>query len=214
MKAQADLAFHGLVHDLNNVFNTILDAAELLESDPRWASLAELLQRNARLGQRILGGFAESRGAAVSVNEMLESAVKVATGALRAQDCDLEVHCKCEPGLHIRGSSTAWERAIVNLLINAGQAMPKGGAVTIQACRAGPHVEITIMDCGPGIPCEDLERIFEPGFSTKPECSGLGLHIAESIVKQNGGSISAANREDASGAVFRIEAPCALAANS
>lgn len=210
MKAQTDLAFHGLVHDLNNVFATILDAAELLESDPRWASLAELLQRNALLGRRILGSFAESCGAPVSVDRMLESAWKVAADALQAQDCDVELHCKCEPGLHIRGSSIAWERAIVNLLMNAGQAMPKGGAVTIRARRAGPHVEITIMDCGPGIPCEDLARIFEPGFSTKPECSGLGLHIAESIVKQNGGSISVANREDACGAVFRIEAPCAL----
>jgi signal transduction histidine kinase len=208
MKAQTDLAVHGLVHDLNNVFATILDAADVLETDPRWASLAGVVQRNALLGQRILGGFAGSCGAPVGVDALLESAGAVAADSLHAQGCAVEFRCECEPGLEIRGSSIAWERAIVNLLINAGQAMGcAGGVVTIRARRADSGVEITITDCGPGIPCGDLARIFEPGFSTKPSRSGLGLHIAASIVEQNGGSISAANRADGNGAVFRIVAP-------
>jgi signal transduction histidine kinase len=207
MKAQTDLAFHGLVHDLNNVFATILDAAEILESDPRWASLASIIERNALLGRRILGSFVDSGGAPVSVDAVMNSARLLAGDFLQSQDCTVMFQSECEPGLEIRGSSSAWERAFVNLLINAGQAMGDGGTVTISARQANGCVEITIADSGPGIPADCLEHIFEPGFSTKPARSGLGLHIAESIVKQNGGSISAANRVGAPGAVFRILAP-------
>jgi signal transduction histidine kinase len=207
MKAHTDLAFHGLVHDLNNVFATILDAADVLEADPQWASLAGVVQRNILLGQRILGSFVESGGAPVSVDTVLDSARELAADFLQTQNCAVEFLCECEPGLQIRGSSIAWERAIVNLLINAGQAMGEGGAVSIGARQADQRVEITIADRGPGIPPDHLERIFEPGFSTKPSRSGLGLHIAESIVKQNGGSISAANRVGTTGAVFKILAP-------
>ncbi len=146
-------------------------------------------------------------GAPVSVDTVLDSARGLAADSLQAQGCAVEFLCECEPGLQLRGCSAGWERAIVNLLINAGQAMGEEGAVTIRARQADHRVEITITDCGPGIPCDDLARIFEPGFSTKPARSGLGLHIAESIVKQNGGSISAANRVGASGAVFKILAP-------
>ncbi len=207
MKAQTDLAFHGLVHDLNNVFATILGAAEVLESDQQWGSLASVIERNALLGRRILGSFVDSGCAPVSVEAMLDSARVLAADFLQAQDCAVEFQCDCEPGLRIRGSPDAWERALVNLLINAGQAMGRGGAVSIRARRADEGVEITITDSGPGIPDDCLAHIFEPGFSTKPARSGLGLHIARSIVTENGGSISADNRLDASGAVFRILAP-------
>lgn len=207
MTAQTDLAFRGLVHDLNNVFATILDAADILEADQEWAWLANVVQRNALLGQRILGGFVESGGPPVSAAEVIESAQVLAGDFLQSHYSSVKFQCECAPHLEIRGSSSAWERALVNLLINAGQAMGNGGTIEIRAREMDGCVEIAISDSGPGIPEDHLPRIFEPGFSTKPARSGLGLHIAESIVKQNGGSISAANRIGASGAVFTILAP-------
>jgi signal transduction histidine kinase len=101
----------------------------------------------------------------------------------------------------------------VNLLINAGQAMGNGGTIQLRAREIEGCVEIAITDSGPGVEEDHLARIFEPGFSTKPARSGLGLHIAESIVKQNGGSILAANRVGASGAVFTILAPAKSASS-
>ncbi len=207
MKAQTDLAFRGLVHDLNNVFATILDAADILEAGEDWAWLANIVQRNALLGQRIIRGFVESGGPAVSVREVIESAQLLAGDFLQARCSLVEFEWECAPHLEIRGSCSAWERALVNLLINAGQAMGDGGTIEIRAREMDGCVEIRIADSGPGIPEDHLARIFEPGFSTKPARSGLGLHIAESIVKQNGGSISAANRIGAPGAVFTILAP-------
>jgi hypothetical protein len=97
MKAQTDLAFHGLVHDLNNVFATILDAADILESDPQWAALANIVQRNVLLGRRILGSFVESGGAPVGVEEVIDSARVLAADFLLAQGCGVEVQCECEP---------------------------------------------------------------------------------------------------------------------
>lgn len=208
---KTNVAIEGLAHDLNNVFTTISDAADLIEADPKWAALAATLQRSVSLGRRILGSFAERGGAPAGLETVLESAMGFAADFLQAQGAQVEFRCDCEAGLVLGGSRIAWERALFNLLINAGQAMGRG-TVDIRGRRVGDDIEVTVADSGPGIAEENLARIFEPGFSTSPARSGLGLHIVESIVKHNGGSISAANRAGASGAVFRLVARCDTAA--
>lgn len=208
---KTDVAIEGLVHDLNNVFTTISDAADLIETDPKWAALAAILQRSVSLGQRILGSFAERGETPAGLDAVLESAMGFAGDFLQAQGAQVEFRCDCDAGIRLGGSRVAWERALFNLLINAGQAMGRG-TVEIHGRRVGDEVEVTVADSGPGIPEENLARIFEPGFSTSPARSGLGLHIVESIVTHNGGSISAANRAGASGAVFRLVARCDCAA--
>jgi signal transduction histidine kinase len=110
------------------------------------------------------------------------------------------------------------EQVFFNLLLNAVQAMGGHGTITLRTARgeAGarrtdgtpfePHVEIRVMDTGPGIPAHLLREIFTPFFTTKPRGIGLGLAITRRIVEDHGGRISGENLPG-QGAMFRICLP-------
>ena len=118
-----------------------------------------------------------------------------------------------EAGIRLRGNPAAWERVLANLFLNAAQAIAHAGtggdkgAIEISATRGPSAIEITVADNGPGIHPQNLPRIFEPRFSTRAKRSGLGLHIVQTIVRQNGGEVVAANRPSGAGAQFRITLP-------
>jgi signal transduction histidine kinase len=101
-------------------------------------------------------------------------------------------------------------QAVMNLVLNAMQAMPEGGAVTIRASLASPGrmARVTISDTGPGIPAEHLERIFEPYFTTKAGGTGLGLALARKIVEEHQGTIRVENGPGG-GAAFIVTLPVA-----
>ena len=84
---------------------------------------------------------------------------------------------------------------LVNLVLNARDAMPKGGWLTIATRREGQDVVIDISDTGVGIPGEQLSRIYDPFFTTKPigQGTGLGLSITYGIVQEHGGTIACAS---------------------
>jgi signal transduction histidine kinase len=113
---------------------------------------------------------------------------------------------------NVEGDGPALGQVFLNLLINAKQAMPKGGKLTVSvAAKAGPAaepgVEIVVTDSGTGIPADVLPHIFETAFSTKgDQGSGLGLSISKSIIEKHGGSI-VAESPSGGGAVFRIWLP-------
>ena len=97
-------------------------------------------------------------------------------------------------------------QALVNLVINAVQAVERNGLVEVSVARADAAISVAIRDNGPGISPEKLASIFEPYFTTKPEGSGLGLWIAQQIVTAHGGTLKAENRSER-GAVFTILLP-------
>ena len=97
-------------------------------------------------------------------------------------------------------------QALVNLVINAVQAVERNGLVEVSVARVGDAISVAIRDNGPGISPEKLASIFEPYFTTKPEGSGLGLWIAQQIVTAHGGTLKAENRSER-GAVFTILLP-------
>ena len=99
-------------------------------------------------------------------------------------------------------------RAILNVLLNAIQAMPQGGSVTINTEAVAGTLRIQVADTGPGIASEHLDRVFEPYFTTKAGGTGLGLALAHKIVQEHGGELRAANGA-AGGAVFTVELPVA-----
>ncbi len=103
----------------------------------------------------------------------------------------------------------ALKQVLINLVQNAQEAMPDGGPIEIRLDGADDRTRIEIEDAGPGIPDDILPRIFDPFFTTKGEVSGvgLGLFVAEGIVRRHGGTLSARNRTGGSGAVFRVELP-------
>lgn len=99
-------------------------------------------------------------------------------------------------------------RALLNVLLNAIQAVPQGGSVTVATEVAAGTLRIRVADTGPGIAPQHLDRIFEPYFTTKEGGTGLGLALAHKIVQEHGGELRAENRA-AGGAVFTVELPVA-----
>jgi signal transduction histidine kinase len=212
-KDSLDLSLAGLVHDLNNVFETIAEASEVLSTDEKWEYLAAAIQRSAERGRRIVGSYAGSARAGIGVEEVLQRAISYLRDLLtllpRPQVAfDLDI----EPGLRLRGSSSDWERVFMNLFLNAAQAMESGGRIEVKAFQApGDHCCILVTDNGPGIPQSILGDIFKPHFSTRSAHSGLGLHIVDSIVQSYGGCVIARNLDSGTGARFEITIPPAAA---
>ncbi|WP_245850381.1 hybrid sensor histidine kinase/response regulator [Longimonas halophila] len=129
----------------------------------------------------------------------------------------------------IVGDATQIQQVLMNLSVNARDAMPDGGTLAIEAenvdlsesdarrnidAEPGPYVRITVSDTGTGIPDDALDKIFEPFFSTKPEGegTGLGLSTAYSIVKSHDGFIDVRSEEN-KGTTFRIFLPVTIAEN-
>ena len=81
-------------------------------------------------------------------------------------------------------------RAMLNLVHNALDAMAQGGTLTLAGQRTGAHIELHVRDTGCGIPTEQLAKIFEPLYTTKPGGTGLGLYIVQEIVATHGGQVS------------------------
>lgn len=196
--AVADLTLEGLIHDLNNVFQTIGESADLLENDPKWQKLAHTLQRSVHRGQRIVHSILETTGSATDLAPVIENASQFCQDYLEyANGPGIEFTHEIDPEFHLKGDPAQWERVLVNLFLNSAQA----GAKNI---RVHAHQrEIVVSDDGPGISAELLPRIFQPRVSTKSIISGLGLYVVQSIVEQNGGTVSAANGPSG-GAVFTM----------
>jgi signal transduction histidine kinase len=98
----------------------------------------------------------------------------------------------------------------LNLFLNAADAMPDGGELTVSLQPHASEVEVRVADSGHGIPAGDLERVFEPFYTTKAagEGSGLGLSVVQGIVAEHHGAIEVV-RSDSSGTEFRLLFPCA-----
>jgi signal transduction histidine kinase len=115
-----------------------------------------------------------------------------------AKERRIAIHVDVPRGMpHIVGDSTQISQVLVNIVVNAFQAMPEGGACAIGAqVKEGEDTdwcELTVRDTGPGIKNEDLPRLFEPFFTTKTNGSGLGLAVAYRIVQDHGGTIDIAS---------------------
>ncbi len=101
------------------------------------------------------------------------------------------------------------QQVVINLLVNAIQAMPEGGTLTLatrdwQGSDGLPGVALCIADTGPGLSAETLERLFRPFFTTKNDGNGLGLWISQGLVERYGGTLVARNLQPAAGAVFEV----------
>jgi signal transduction histidine kinase len=203
-----DLALEGLVHDLNNIFDTIQDAADLIAADPKFVRMATTLRRSANRGSRILNSFLESSMASLEFDSIVDQAVEFVTDFQQSvRGAQIEFVRRVEPGVRLRGNPTAWERVLVNLFANAARAMENRGTIEVSAGRGAEGIQIVVADNGPGIPAKILPHIFDAHFTTRTSRarrSGLGLHIVQSIVQQYGGTVTAVNRPNGNGAEFRI----------
>ena len=205
-----DLTHAALIHDLNSVFETITEIAELLNKDRRWKPFAATLCRSVARGQRLLGALPDrTPGLANIIADAIQSTTDYCIAVRKPR-----VRFVYEIGANIRlpGSAKDWERVFINLFLNTVQAMQKPGRIDVRAQQSGGVLTITVSDNGPGIPPEILPRLFRPNVSTKKtndSRTGLGLHIVASIVDGYAGRVAAANHERGKGAVFTITLPLA-----
>ena len=207
--AESELTREDLIHDLNNVFETITEAADLLSTDRRWKNLAATLGRSVTRGKRLLGAIPDSTPYLAAI---VEDAIQSVTDyCIAARKPRLRFVRDIPTDTRLPGSAKDWERVFLNLFLNAAQIMQKPGRIDIEAQQLESILCITVSDNGPGIPADLLPRIFRTNVSTKTSRSrsGRGLHIVAAIVKQYAGRVTAANRVRGNGAVFTISIPSA-----
>ncbi len=202
----------GIAHEFNNLLTTIVGAAELLsfrlggqaEARSELGSIRTATDRAATLVRRLLT-FARRQSAnprVVDLCEAVRSADRILASAL-GEEVELSI-ATAEVECSARVDVAQIEQALLNLVINARDAMPQGGEVTVSVERLsllvplahllpGEYVKLGVTDTGSGMTPEVLERAFEPFFTTKQReyGSGLGLAIVYGIVQQSGGHITA-----------------------
>ena len=143
-----------------------------------------------------------------AVRELIDDVCSSLAPQLAAQR--IEVAIDVSPTCRHRGDRDMLRRAVLNLLLNALDAMPQGGRLDVIACQLGDRLEIEVADSGPGIQQAARSRLFEPFFTTKSGGTGLGLAIVERIAEAHGGTVRAANCPQG-GAAFTLSLPAGTA---
>jgi signal transduction histidine kinase len=215
------LLAHGMAHDLGNTVNALGLHLQVIEhlSPPETRVRLEPLGRAvdsmrgtlARL-DRFSGWRARPDPVPVSLAYAVESAADLVRVQLLASSGRPAVRLELDVPERlpdVPGQIEDLTHVFVNLILNARDAMPNGGTVTIRAYRRGQKVLVTVEDQGSGFAPADLPRVFEPLFTTKGAAGhGLGLALAHATINGAGGSIRVANR-DGGGAIITIELPLA-----
>jgi two-component system, cell cycle sensor histidine kinase and response regulator CckA len=218
----------GIAHDFNNLLNVITGYAELglkrmpAQSDAR-RHIAEILRaadRAAGLTRQLLT-FSRRQVVPPRVVD-LNAVVRDMDGLLR-RIIGEDVRLQCEPGgtpLQVLVDPGQMEQVVMNLAVNARDAMPDGGTLVVETAsvEVGPHecgdlspgryAALTVTDTGCGMDAQTISRIFEPFFTTKAEGkgTGLGLSTVWGIVKQSGGRVTVKS-EVGAGTQFRVLLP-------
>jgi PAS domain S-box-containing protein len=223
-----------IAHEVNQPLAAVVTSGEaglrwLRRDVPNLEEVAAAIQRVVAEGRRAseivtrIRAFLKKRPAEqdmLQVTEIIEEAALLVDRELSKANITLTI--ETEPDLpRIRGDRIQLQQVLVNLIVNAGQAMSEEQAmsdeneaeqngprmVTVRAGRAGiASLVITVKDTGPGVAPQDLPRLFEPFFSTNRDGMGMGLAICRTTVEAHGGQLSA-DSTPGSGATFRVTLP-------
>jgi len=209
-----------LAHEIRNPLSSLDVHVQLLEEDltalapPMREQLTprlEIIHGELHRLESIVSQFLRLAGPSALDLEPVEVPKLVAhvCDLLRpeAQARGIEIEARVPDSLpHIPADSVRLTQALVNLVINAIQAVERQGRIEVSTGVCGEMLSIAVRDNGPGIPAEKGAALFDPFFTTKPEGHGLGLWIAQQIVTAHGGRLQAQNHE-AGGALFTIMLP-------
>jgi two-component system sensor histidine kinase HydH len=211
-----------LAHEIRNPLSSLDIHVQLLEED--------LAQSAPQTRQRLSGRLEIIRGELTRLEGIVKRFLRLASpSALELEQVDLErlvghvckllgpeaaareveIVTELPPGLPVLSADgVQLTQALLNLLINALQAVDRCGKIQVRVTPASSenHLILEVQDSGPGVPPEKLAAVFEPYFTTKEEGSGLGLWIAQQIATAHGGTLQVANASEG-GAVFRLRLP-------
>jgi PAS domain S-box-containing protein len=220
----------GIAHDLNNVLSPILMCIDLLRTNEtnsdRLAILSAIessAQRGADMVKQVLSFVhgVEGKRLDVHISQLLCDIGKIANETF-LKNIQVSTVIAADPW-SVVGDSTQLHQVLLNLCVNARDAMPEGGTLTLSArnvrlqdrdlgtdteAKPGPYVLIQVEDTGTGMPQEIIDRVFEPFFTTKElgKGTGLGLPTSMAIVKSHGGFIRVSS-EPGKGSTFSVYLP-------
>jgi len=206
----------GVAHEINNALTIIhgwldLILSDMPETNPSRSIIALLVEEADRIGRITRNLLDVARGTGreateLDVRQLLREVLGLVEYQMRHSDVTLESRLAPElPPIH--GNSGRLKQALINLLINARQAMPSGGCVTVCAEPDNRgHLCISVQDTGCGISDESRQRIFSPFYTTKRDGTGLGLPVTRRIIEDHGGTIRVETKPG-SGSRFTLRLP-------
>ena len=220
LRALGEMA-SGVAHDFNNVLAVILGRVQLLQrklEDPtfrRWLAIVEQAALDGAQTVRQIQEFTRVRRdqptQTVDVNQAIRDAVEMTRARWQdeSQSRGAQIQLALDLGVvpPVDGQPSELREVLTNLILNAADALPRGGEIRIATRERGERVEVSVADTGVGMSDSVRRRIFEPFFSTKgPSGTGLGLAMVYGIVSRHGGEILVDTAEGA-GSTFTIRLP-------
>ena len=213
-KAAAALA-NSVAHEIRNplsAIKTFVDYFPARKDDPAFLEkfnkiVPNEIDRINNLAQQLLEFARPSplQMEQINIQKLLNDSLDLLNTQLKQHNITV---AKSFPAQNLTTSADAnkLKQVFLNLFLNAVDAMPSGGRLSVGIEPAGPWIKISISDTGSGIAAKDLLHIFEPFFTTKPKGTGLGLAIVQGIIEEHGGKI-AVKSEIGKGTTFNIELP-------
>ncbi|HEX2502175.1 MAG TPA: response regulator [Methylomirabilota bacterium] len=211
----------GMAHDFTNLLQAILGHTQLIAHEPSPERLQRgltTIEQAVRDGVETVGRIrrfarrdVDRRLERVDLRDVVRQAIEIvrprwSQSDLRGTPILVRQELGLVPGIQARGAEL--REALINLVLNAVDALPKGGSITLQTRHEGDWVLLSVADSGTGIPPDVRRRIFEPFFTTKESGTGLGLSIVSGIISSYGGTIDV-DSELGLGTTFTIRLPAA-----
>lgn len=211
----------GVAHDVNNALGSVLPLVQQLQVeldsgrlDPREAGedlrqIEVSVQYCRRIFRNLMsfGASLPGRVGHANVRRAIDATLAILRTSLERSGVRIEVEV-ADDLPNVNGVQGDLERLLFNLATNAREAMPSGGCLTLVAQVTDGQVDLRVRDTGHGMSREVLERIYEPGFTTKSEGSGLGLAVCRAIVWSARGEMTVSSREQ-EGTEVRVVMPAA-----
>jgi signal transduction histidine kinase len=205
----------GLAHELRNPLGSVAGAAGILRRnanlDPRYQECLDIINKESQRLNRLLTEFLDfarprpPKFQTVDIDSLLNAVIQLAMHGVGRKGVELHKHI--EPSLPAMvGDPEMLKQFLLNLVINAIQAMPNGGEVMVSAALYDGKLKISVQDQGEGVAPESRDKIFDPFFTTKDGGTGLGLPVAHQIVEQHGGVLKA-ERNSGRGMTFSAVLP-------
>jgi signal transduction histidine kinase len=203
----------GVAHELRNTLGVISNAIYylqtiLLDADEKTTEYLEMIRAQVSSGEKVISDlldYSRTRAADRKDTSVSDLVAEVLEKQAPPEEVKVSTNIPSDvPAVFV--DSQQMVQVLVNLVTNVYQAMPEGGNLTITAQAEKDQVYLSITDTGVGIPEENLEKLFEPLFTTRARGIGLGLAVSKNLVEVNGGSIEVES-EEGKGSTFTVVLP-------